>query len=76
MAIVFTKTIRDQVVTVYADDFDCDPDTGLECGPNEIWAETEDEQPFELSEQEAEQLSQEATECYLNNDWDLNDYVK
>lgn len=67
--IEFTKTIRGTEVTVFADHFDGDPSTGMEIGPEEVWARTLDGSEFELTDEEQEHLGIEATEAYLN-DWD------
>lgn len=64
----FIKTIRGVDVEVHADKFDGDPSVGIGIGPEEVWAETLDGEPFELTDEEVEQLGIEATEAYLDDD--------
>jgi hypothetical protein len=62
----FEKTIRGNDVTVFARSFTEDVSVGLNLGPEEVWAETEDGELFDLTDAEIEQLGIEATEFYLS----------
>lgn len=66
--ITLEKTIRETEVTVYFDKFDGDPSVGINFGPEEVWAEDKDGKPFELTDQEIQDLSMEAVECYHDQD--------
>jgi hypothetical protein len=65
----FFRTIRGIEVQVFADSFEGDDDTGIPYGPEDVWAETLDGEPFELTDEEAEELGMAATDMYLGDDF-------
>jgi hypothetical protein len=65
----FSRTIRGVEVQVFADSFEGDDETGIPYGPEEVWAETLDGEPFELTDEEAEFLGMAATDMYLGDDF-------
>jgi hypothetical protein len=60
------KVIRGVAVTVYANNFEEDRSVGLNLGPDEMYAKTEDGAEFELTDDEQSALAEEATEEYLS----------
>jgi hypothetical protein len=62
--IEFDRTIRGTEVRIFADSFDGDPSTGVGFGPEELWAKTHEGEEFELTDEEIDSLSVEATEIY------------
>lgn len=67
--ITFFRTIRNVELKIFADDFEYDPDVGIECGPEQIWAETLDGEDFDLTPQEEDEMSVIATDIYLSDDF-------
>lgn len=68
-----TETIREIEVEVFATDFDGDPSVGIAYGPETIWAETLDGQPFELTAEEIDKYSVYFSQVYQeqdSHDWD------
>ena len=70
-----TETIREIEVEVFATDFDGDPSVGIAYGPETVWAETLDGQPFELTDEEIEKYILEFSKQYqemddFGPDWD------
>lgn len=66
--IEFDRAIRGVEVRVFADSFGGDPSTGVGFGPEELWAETRNGQPFELTDEEVDSLSVEATGIFEGED--------
>jgi hypothetical protein len=65
----FNQTIRGVEVQVFANSFYGDPSVGIGYGPEEVWAEKLDGEPFELTDEEADVLGMVATDIYLGDDF-------
>lgn len=59
------RTIRGVKVKIIADEFSGDESVGIGYGPEVLYAETMDGEPFELTDKEAMEISGDATESYL-----------
>jgi hypothetical protein len=70
----FEKTIRGTEVIVFADHFTEDRSTGLNLGPEDVWAETTDGAVFDLTYEETEQLGIEATDIYCDKTSYMDDF--
>lgn len=70
----FIKTIRGVEVEVTAASWDGDPSCGIPYGPEEVYASTLDGQPFDLTDDEVEELTIEACRLYdEEDDYGLDD---
>ena len=67
------RIIRGTAVVVKAGNFSSDPSVGIEMGPDEIYAETPEGQPFEMTEDEEAHYGGEATDLYMQ---ELSDYFR
>ena len=52
-----TAVVRGVDVMVYARGFSSDPSTGIEWGPDEVWAVRSDGSDFELTDEEEENFA-------------------
>lgn len=65
----FSRTVRGVDITVFAANFSYDPSVGIvRFAPDDVWAKTDDGSDFELTEEEEEQLADEAVESMLSGD--------
>ena len=64
MKLTSSKTIRGTEVEVTATDFDGDTSVGMPYGPEVVYAETLDGEPFELTDEETEELIIEFSKSY------------
>lgn len=75
MKLSTVTTIRGIEVEVTATAFDGDDSVGIPYGPEEIYAETLDGQPFELTEEELDKYTLEFSERYQEMDsFDYHDW--
>ncbi len=64
----FDKVIRGVEVVVVAEEFDGDDSVGMAVAPEVVYAETLDGEPFELTSEEVDTLTVEASQMYYEND--------
>jgi hypothetical protein len=60
-------TVRNTKVTVFGSDYSSDESVGLNFGPDEVWAKTENGKDFELTEEEIDYFSEKLTEIEKEN---------
>ena len=63
----FNRTIRGIELEIFAEDFDGDPSIGIPYTAQHIYAIDEDGQDFQLTNNEVEQISIEATKAYYED---------
>lgn len=64
----FMRTVRGVEIEVHAINFDGDPSVGIEYGPQDVYAETLDGKSFELTEEEVDQFTIEASIAAYEDD--------
>lgn len=62
------ETVRGVEVEIFAESFDGDPSVGIEYGPEEVYAKTLEGADFELTEDEVEKFTIEASKRYYEDD--------
>ena len=60
--------VRGTKVTVFGSDYSSDESVGLNFGPDEVWAKTENGKDFDLTEEEIEYFSEKLTEIENENE--------
>lgn len=69
----FIHTIRGEEVEVHAESWDGDESVGMAYVPEEVYANTLEGAPFELTDEEIEELTIKAVEIYYEGDRGLID---
>ena len=65
------RTVRGEEVSIFGNGYEYSPDIGIFGMFEEVWAETMDGQPFELTEAEEEQFGFELAEAHESDGyWD------
>ena len=59
--------VRGIKVTVFGSDYSSDESVGLNFGPDEVWAKTENGKDFDLTEEEIGYFSEKLTEIEIKN---------
>lgn len=73
MKLKVSATIRGVEVEVFGESFDGDPSVGIPYGPEQVYAMTLDNEPFELTDEEEAQYILELSKRYDEQgeyDWD------